>query len=69
MIPGILGKKIGMTQLFTEDGSRVPVTVLEVGPTVVQAVKTLEKDGYNAVQLGYGDTKEKRLKKAGGRTC
>ena len=63
MIPGILGKKIGMTQVFEEDGGRVPVTVIEVGPCLVQAIKSPEKDGYNAVQLGYDDTKEKRVKK------
>jgi large subunit ribosomal protein L3 len=63
MIPGILGKKIGMTQIFTEDGSRIPVTVIEAGPCQVQAVKTEEKHGYNSVQLGYEDTKERRLNK------
>jgi large subunit ribosomal protein L3 len=63
MIPGLLGKKIGMTQVFDGDGNRVPVTVLEVGPCLVQAVKSNEKDGYTAVQLGYDDTKEKRVKK------
>ncbi|MBD3296839.1 MAG: 50S ribosomal protein L3 [Candidatus Omnitrophica bacterium] len=63
MIPGILGKKIGMTQIFTEDGTRIPVTVIEAGPCQVQAVKTEEKHGYNSVQLGYEDTKERRLNK------
>ena len=63
MIPGLLGKKIGMTQIFDENGDRVPVTIVEVGPCSVQAVKVAEKDGYGAVQLGYGDTKEKRIKK------
>ncbi|MFH1552726.1 MAG: 50S ribosomal protein L3 [Candidatus Omnitrophota bacterium] len=63
MIPGMLGKKIGMTQIFEEDGTKVPVTVLEAGPCMVQAIKVLEKDGYNAIQVGYDDTKEKRLKK------
>ncbi len=63
MIPGILGKKIGMTQVFEEDGTRIPVTVLEVGPCLVQGVKAADKDGYSAVQLGYGDTKERRLNK------
>ncbi|MDD4956105.1 MAG: 50S ribosomal protein L3 [Candidatus Omnitrophica bacterium] len=63
MVPGILGKKIGMTQIFREDGEKVPVTVLEVGPCQVQAVKVKEKDGYNAVQMGYEDTKEARLNK------
>jgi len=60
---GILGKKIGMTQIFDEDGNRVGVTVLEAGPCTVQCVKTLDRDGYNAVQLGFGDTKENRIKK------
>jgi len=63
MIPGILGKKIGMTQIFMEDGDRVSVTVLEAGPCTVQAVKLDKKDGYKAVQLGYDDTKESRIKK------
>lgn len=63
MISGMLGKKLGMTQIFEEDGVRVPVTVLEAGPCQVQSVKSEETDGYNAVQLGYEDTKEKRVKK------
>lgn len=63
MIPGMLGKKLGMTQIFNEDGVRTPVTVIEVGPCTVQAVKTAEKEGYNAVQMGYTDTKEKNVNK------
>ncbi len=63
MISGILGKKIGMTQIFKKDGRRVTVTVLEAGPCVVQVVKTIEKDGYSAVQVGYCDTKEKLINK------
>ena len=63
MVPGILGKKIGMTQIFTDDGIKVPVTVIEAGPCQVQAVKTTEKDGYNSVQLGYQDTRESRVNK------
>lgn len=63
MIPGILGKKIGMTRVFTEDGVSVPVTIVEAGPCTVQAIKVTEKDGYNAVQLGFCDAKEKRAKK------
>jgi large subunit ribosomal protein L3 len=63
MIPGILGKKIGMTRIFTEEGVCIPVTVLEAGPCTVQVVKVTEKDGYNAVQLGFCDAKEKRVKK------
>ncbi|MFH1665615.1 MAG: 50S ribosomal protein L3 [Candidatus Omnitrophota bacterium] len=68
-MPGILGKKIGMTQIFEEDGTRVPVTVVEAGPCLVQAVKNVEKDGYTAVQLGYESTKEKRLKKPQRENC
>ncbi len=63
MIQGLLGKKIGMTQIFTEEGDKVPVTVIETGPCTVQAVKTKETDGYEAVQLGFEDTKEQRIKK------
>lgn len=63
MIPGILGKKLGMTRIFTEDGVSVPVTLLEAGPCTVQVIKSAEKDGYNAVQLGFCDAKEKRVKK------
>jgi large subunit ribosomal protein L3 len=63
MIPGMLGKKLGMTQVFDVDGLRIPVTVMEVGPCQVQAVMVGEKDGYNAVQIGYGDTTEKRINK------
>jgi large subunit ribosomal protein L3 len=54
MIEGLLGKKLGMTQIFTERGETVPVTVLEVGPCVVTQVKTVEKDGVRSVQLGFG---------------
>jgi len=57
MAKGILGKKIGMTQIFTEAGSLIPVTVIEVTPNVVLQKKTVETDGYNAVQLGYADKK------------
>ena len=60
---GILGKKLGMTQIFTEEGIVVPVTVVEAGPNVVTQVKTVEKDGYNAIQVGFEDTKEKSLNK------
>ena len=60
---GILGKKIGMTQIFTEVGEVVPVTVVEAGPNVVTQVKTVEKDGYNAIQVGFEDAKEKSLNK------
>lgn len=63
MINGILGKKIGMTQVFDEKGMWIPVTVIEAGPCIVQDVKTVSKHGYNAIQIGYGDKKEKRVKK------
>ncbi len=59
----ILGKKLGMSQIFTEDGSRVPVTVIEAGPCPVTQVKTEEKDGYNALQIGFGAIKERKLNK------
>ncbi|MDD2190405.1 MAG: 50S ribosomal protein L3 [Eubacteriales bacterium] len=59
----ILGKKIGMTQIFSETGESVPVTVIEAGPAVVTQIKTVETDGYNAVQIGYGDVKEQRMNK------
>ena len=55
---GILGKKVGMTQVFTENGELVPVTVVEVGSNVVLQVKTVENDGYEAVQLGFDDQRE-----------
>lgn len=60
---GLLAKKIGMTQIFDEAGRGIPVTVLQVGPCVVTQVKTKEKDGYNAVQLGFEDKKESRVPK------
>lgn len=58
---GILGKKVGMTQLFDENGNVVPVTIIEAGPCYVTQVKTLEIDGYNAVQLGFEETPERKL--------
>jgi Ribosomal protein L3 len=58
---GILGRKVGMTQVFTKDGNLIPVTVVEVEPNVVMQVKSVEKDGYNAVQLGVFEKKEKML--------
>ncbi|QZY54627.1 50S ribosomal protein L3 [Crassaminicella profunda] len=60
---GILGRKIGMTQIFTEEGSVIPVTVVEAGPVYVTQVKTVESDGYNAIQLGYEDKKENKTNK------
>lgn len=62
-MPAILGKKIGMTQLFTEDGESVPVTVIEAGPCWVTGVRTEATDGYSAVQLAYGETAERKLTK------
>jgi large subunit ribosomal protein L3 len=61
MIPGILGTKIGMTHVFTDDGKMVPVTVIQAGPVYVTQIKTQDKDGYEAVQVGYGEAKEKKL--------
>ncbi|KAA6342788.1 50S ribosomal protein L3 [termite gut metagenome] len=58
-MPGLLGKKIGMTSVFSTEGKNVPCTVIEVGPCVVVQVKTIEKDGYAAVQVGFQDQKEK----------
>ena len=58
-MPGLLGKKIGMTSVFSADGKNVPCTVIEVGPCVVTQDKTIEKDGYAALQLGFQDKKEK----------
>jgi large subunit ribosomal protein L3 len=63
-MPGIIGKKIGMTSLFTPDGKNIPCTLIEAGPCVVTQVKTVANDGYNAVQLAYGEKKAKRTTKA-----
>ncbi|MDR0918649.1 MAG: 50S ribosomal protein L3 [Oscillospiraceae bacterium] len=60
---GLLGKKVGMTQLFDTSGKQIPVTVVEVGPCVVSQIKTKENDGYEAVQLGYGDVTPKHVNK------
>ncbi|HTB50388.1 MAG TPA: 50S ribosomal protein L3 [Solirubrobacteraceae bacterium] len=62
-MPAILAKKLGMTQVFQDDGSVARVTVLEAGPCPVTAVRTVERDGYEAVQLAFGQTKEKHLSK------
>ena len=59
----IMGKKLGMTQVFKEDGTVIPVTVVEAGPCVVMQKKTVETDGYNAIQMGYGDIREKLVTK------
>ena len=63
MEKAIIGKKVGMTQIFDEAGKVIPVTVIEAGPCAVVQKKTVEKDGYNAVQLGYGDVADKKLSK------
>lgn len=62
-MPGLIGKKIGMTSMFDEKGNIVPVTVVEAGPCVVTQIKTVEKEGYDAVQLAYDDKKEKHTTK------
>lgn len=61
MVKGLIGKKIGMTQIFDDSGLAVPVTVIEAGPCYVTQVRLPEKDGYSAVQMGFGETKPKRL--------
>ena len=63
MKTGLIGKKVGMTQIFDEAGKVIPVTVIEAGPCVVAQIKTKETDGYDAVQLGFGEIKEKKLNK------
>ncbi len=60
---GLIGKKIGMTSIFSADGTNIPCTVLEVGPCVVTQIKTVENDGYEAVQIAYDEKKEKRTNK------
>ncbi len=62
-MPGLLGKKIGMTSVFSAEGANVPCTVIEAGPCVVTQVKSVEKEGYSAVQLGFMDKKEKHTSK------
>ena len=62
-MPGLLGKKIGMTSVFSADGKNTPCTVIEVGPCVVTQVKNIEKDGYEALQLGFQDMKDKHTTK------
>lgn len=63
MLSGLLGKKIGMTQIYTEGGRILPVTVIQVGPCSVMQIKTVENDGYSAIQLGFDDKKKKRAVK------
>lgn len=61
---GIIGKKIGMTSLFNEEGKNIPCTVIQAGPCSVLQVRTIEKDGYKSVQLGFDDKSEKNVSKA-----
>ena len=63
MNKGLIGKKLGMTQIFDEQGKVIPVTVIEAGPCLVAQVKSEETDGYNAVQLGFGEVKDKHINK------
>ena len=63
MSKGLIGKKVGMTQIFDEKGMIIPVTVIEAGPCVVAQVKTVETDGYNAIQLGFGEAKSHKVNK------
>jgi large subunit ribosomal protein L3 len=63
MKSAILGKKIGMTSVFTENGTQVPVTVIEAGPCTVVNLRTIDRDGYKAVQIGYGEVRENKLNK------
>ena len=63
-MPGLIGKKIGMTSVFSADGKNIPCTVIEAGPCVVTQVKTAEKDGYDALQIAYDEKKEKNTSKA-----
>ena len=63
MKKALIGKKVGMTQIFDADGKVIPVTVIEAGPCVVTQVKTVEKEGYNAIQLGFADVKASKLNK------
>ena len=63
-MPGLIGRKIGMTSVFTESGNNIPCTILEVGPCVITQVKTQEIDGYSAVQLAYDEQLSKRVNKA-----
>ena len=58
---GIIGRKIAMTQIFTEEGKIIPVTVIEAGPCTITQIKSVEKEGYNALQLGFGEVREKKL--------
>jgi large subunit ribosomal protein L3 len=63
-MPGLIGKKLGMTSIFDANGKMIPCTIIEAGPCVVTQVKTMDKDGYEAVQLGYGERKDKNTPKS-----
>jgi len=63
-MPGLIGKKIGMTSIFSEEGKNIPCTILEVGPCTVTQIKTEEMDGYSAIQIGYEEQKEQRVSNA-----
>ena len=63
-MPGLIGKKIGMTSIFSEEGKNIPCTILEAGPCKVTQIKTKKVDGYNAVQLGFSGQNESRVSKA-----
>jgi large subunit ribosomal protein L3 len=63
-MPGLIGKKVGMTSVFDENGNNVPCTVIEVGPCTITQIKTVETDGYNAVQLAFDEKKEKKTTRA-----
>lgn len=63
-MPGLIGKKIGMTSIFSEEGNNIPCTILEVGPCTVTQIKNEEVDGYNAVQIGYEEQKDHRINKS-----
>ncbi len=63
MVEGLIGKKLGMTQVFDEDGNAIPVTVIQAGPCIVVQKKTLEKEGYDSVQLGLVEQKKRRITK------
>lgn len=63
-MPGLLAKKLGMTNIYSEDGQIIPVTILEAGPCKVYTVKSKEKDGYESIQIGFGEKKEKKVNKA-----
>ncbi len=66
---GLLGRKVGMTQIYQDDGTVVPITVLECGPCTVLQIRTQDRDGYDAWQLGFQDKKRKSATQAGARSC